>query len=162
MVANFGWLVLCKPYGAPAVIPALVSTQVQGLALKADWDAAHSGASEVIELISATVTVLTKDDLTFVADAVDSPFAFKNAQVVLEIQRRLAPLLADTVNSDIKALVNTYGGLLSVPGAVAMAESVQRRWRDISVAVNSAHIRFRNVQIDDFGGALEELKGTLS
>lgn len=161
-VANGGWLVLCKPYGAPAVVPALVSTQVEGLIIKAEWDATHSGASEVVELVSTTaVTVITKDDLTFIPDAVDSPFAFKNAQVVLDIQNRLGPILEDSANADIEALVNTYGGLMAVPGAVVMDGSVQRRWRDISVAVNSAHIRFRQVQIDDFAGALEELKGTL-
>ena len=63
---------LCKPYGAPAVVPALVSTQVEALVLKAEWDAAHSGQSEVIEQKSA-ITVVTRDDFSFVPDAVDSP-----------------------------------------------------------------------------------------
>ena len=51
---------------------------------------------------------------------------------------------------------------MAQPGAVAMAPSVQRRWNAICDAVNSAHLRRRYVDINDFAGALEELKGTLT
>lgn len=163
MVANGGWMALAKPFGAPAIVIANVNTEVVALGLIAEWLAAHSGAAEAVKLAGATaVTVITRDSYATVADALDSPYAKKKADVVLEIQRRLLPIITDTANADLKALLNAHGGLMATQGKVAMVPSVQRRWDAIVVAIDSAHLRRRWVEIDDLGGALEELKGTLA
>lgn len=133
-VTDGSWLVTYVGAGLPGVASRF-SLQAEALAQEARLEGSLGGVATTVFLPASVVTGLPVDRFHGL-DALVSSAVPLDAEKLYEVNRmavRLKAKLDETENSDLKALVNTWGaGLeLEAAGRATLDFSKRQRWRNI-------------------------------
>jgi hypothetical protein len=161
--ATAPYMLFLVPTNEAPIVPFVGIRKWEAEDIATQWKLNHGGASYVIAISTLDVDPpLVTNATTYVPFALSTPEGFKVAEDVEVIKERLMDLFLTGDYNSTKTLVNTNGGRLVVPGAVALNEAQETEWREVRNQANVGNVVRRFAESSALAHALEELKGTLS